>query len=77
MLAPTLFGKTVDADIAACVARAFGEIRQLEGLEIVPLEPGWEDPVAIFDLLWTARGALSRTMPAADLEQASIRALPG
>ncbi len=66
-LAPTLFGKTVAPEIAACIARAFSEIAAMDGVGIVDAIPQWDDPVAIFDLLWTARGATSRGLPAADL----------
>lgn len=58
-LAPTLFDKAVDPEIARCVDEAFTRIATLQGVEIVRPKLDWPDPIGIFDRLWGARGALS------------------
>lgn len=64
--AATLFGKAVQADIAACIATAFEAIRHRLPVESVVAELDWPDPIAIFEGLWTARGSLYKDLPAAD-----------
>ena len=59
LLAPTLFGRAVDPQIAACVAQAFGRIAGMEGVEIVGDSLAWKDPIDVFDRLWVARGSTS------------------
>jgi aspartyl-tRNA(Asn)/glutamyl-tRNA(Gln) amidotransferase subunit A len=56
-LAPSLFGKSVDPDIARCVQDAFDRVSTLPGVEAVEARLDWKDPVPIFDRLWGARGA--------------------
>lgn len=56
-LAPSLFGRAVDPDIAEVVARAFAEVRRIPGVSEVAAPADWEDPLPIFEGLWTARGA--------------------
>jgi aspartyl-tRNA(Asn)/glutamyl-tRNA(Gln) amidotransferase subunit A len=58
VLAPTLFGASVDPAVAAVIAGAFGEIAAHLPVEIVDRKLDWPDPVDIFDALWVARGAL-------------------
>ncbi len=58
VLAPTLFGASVDPAVAAVIAGAFGEIAAHLPVEIVDAKLDWPDPVDIFDALWVARGAL-------------------
>lgn len=58
VLAPTLFGATVDPGVAAVIAKAFGEIAAHLPVEIVDTKLDWPDPIDIFDALWVARGAL-------------------
>jgi aspartyl-tRNA(Asn)/glutamyl-tRNA(Gln) amidotransferase subunit A len=58
VLAPTLFGKPVQEDVAACVARAFESIERSIAVEVVGRSVPWDDPVGIFDALWTARATV-------------------
>ena len=58
VLAPTLFGKPVQPAVAACIERAFNTIARMRGVEVVDARIDWNDPIDIFDRLWTARGAL-------------------
>jgi len=67
VLAPTLFGVVVQADIAACVAAAFERMRREMDIEIVGTSLDWPDPIGIFDRLWTARGAAYHGLGAGDL----------
>jgi len=66
VLAATLFDKAVHAEIARCIKHAFAEIERMPGVEIVNARVDWKDPIAIFEGLWTARGALSRGMSPED-----------
>jgi len=67
VLAPTLFGVAVQADIAACVAAAFARMRGEMDIEVVGTGVDWPDPIGIFDRLWTARGGAYQALPPADL----------
>ena len=58
VLAPTLFGKPVQPEVAACIDAAFAAIARMPGVEVLDTRIDWSDPVDIFDRLWTARGAL-------------------
>ena len=58
VLAPTLFGKPVQPEVAACIEAAFAAIARMPGVEVVDARIDWGDPIDIFDALWTARGAL-------------------
>lgn len=53
----------VQADIAACVARAFATIRASLAVRVVGEAVDWPDPVSIFDRLWTARGGAYHDLP--------------
>lgn len=58
VLAPTLFGKPVQPEVAACIEAAFAAIARMPGVEVIVTRIDWSDPIDIFDRLWTARGAL-------------------
>ena len=64
--APTLFGKPVQPDIAACIDAAFRQIRQSLAIEPVDIDLGWPDPIAIFEALWAARGSLYKDLTPMD-----------
>ena len=64
--APTLFGRAVQPDISACIDRAFQAVRQNLPVQAVDLRLGWQDPIEIFEALWTARGALYKHLPETD-----------
>ena len=65
-LLPTLFGASVSNDIAQCVQSAFSRIAEMQGIDIVDTSLSWEDPVTVFERLWTARGAARAGLSAAD-----------
>ena len=67
VLAPTLFGATVEPGIAAVIAQAFGEIQAHLPVEVVDMKLDWPDPIDIFDALWVARGALYGGMKPEDI----------
>ena len=67
MLAPTLFGAKVQADIAGIVAAAFDRMRREMDIEVVGTGVDWPDPVGIFDRLWTARGGAYHGLSGEDL----------
>lgn len=67
MLAPSLFGASVDPGIAAVVAWAFGEIAAHLPIEVVDIKLDWPDPIDIFDALWVARGALYGSLKPEDV----------
>jgi aspartyl-tRNA(Asn)/glutamyl-tRNA(Gln) amidotransferase subunit A len=56
--APSLFGKPVAAAVAGCVNRAIEELRRDPRVEVIDATPPWNDPIEIFEALWTARGSL-------------------
>ena len=64
--APTLFGKPVQADIAACVENAFDAIRRELAVDAVAANLDWTDPIDMFDALWTARASLYKSMDAGE-----------
>ena len=57
VLAPSLFGREVDADVARVVTTAFARVQGMAGITIEEREIVWPDPISIFERLWTARGA--------------------
>ena len=59
VLAPTLFGKPVEREVAACIAAAFAAIARMPGVEVTDTRIDWSDPIDLFDRLWVARGALN------------------
>ena len=67
VLAPTLFGASVEPGIAGAIARAFDEIKAYLPVEIVEAKIDWPDPIDIFDALWVARGALYAGMKPEDI----------
>lgn len=67
VLAPTLFGASVEPGIAGAIARTFDEIRAHLPVEIVEAKIDWPDPIDIFDALWVARGALYAGMKPEDI----------
>lgn len=66
VLAPALFGKPVEPEIAKCVESAFAAIARMRGIEVVGRQVDWQDPIEVFDRLWTARGSLRLGMSAGD-----------
>src|SRR5690606_24050317 len=62
VLAPTLFGKEVDPEVATVVGEAFDAIRREIAIEEVRADLAWEDPVAVFDALWVARASLYKDL---------------
>jgi len=62
MLAPTLFGHAIQSEVAAVVESAFEAIRAMPGIEIVPGQVNWPDPVGIFDALWVVRASLYKDL---------------
>lgn len=61
-LVPTLFGQTVDPEVAAVVDAAFVRARAMPGIEVVPARLDWPDPVGIFDALWVVRASLYKDL---------------
>ncbi len=66
VLAPTLFEAPVEPGVAEVVAGAFARIKAHLPVEIVEAKVDWPDPIAIFDALWVARGALYAGMTPED-----------
>lgn len=58
-LVSTLFGRTVDPQIADVIAAAFNQVRSIEGVLTEKADLCWHDPLPIFEGLWRARGGLS------------------
>ena len=58
VLAPTLFGAPVEREVSACIEGAFATIAGMPGVEVSDARIDWDDPIDVFDALWTARGAL-------------------
>jgi aspartyl-tRNA(Asn)/glutamyl-tRNA(Gln) amidotransferase subunit A len=67
VLAPTLFGASVEPGIAAAITEAFAGIKAHLPVEIVDAKIDWPDPIDIFDALWVARGALYAGMKPEDI----------
>jgi aspartyl-tRNA(Asn)/glutamyl-tRNA(Gln) amidotransferase subunit A len=54
VFAPSLFGYKMNAGIAATIANAVEEICKNLDVTIDKVEPGWGDPIEIFETLWVA-----------------------
>ena len=65
-LAPTLFGRSLDAQVERCVQAAFSRLREVPGLQCIETNLDLPDPVDIFDRLWVARGAPYLGRPASE-----------
>jgi len=52
--APTLFGVDVDADVNRVIESGIDRIRQAFDVDIARVQPDWEDPIRIFEVLWVA-----------------------
>lgn len=61
-LAPTLFGATVQPEVAAVIEAAFDKVRAMPGIEVVTARLDWPDPIATFDALWVARASLYKDL---------------
>ncbi|MEN9417212.1 MAG: hypothetical protein RI988_832 [Pseudomonadota bacterium] len=68
-LAPTLFGRRLDAQVEHSVQAAFARLREVPGLRCVQTDVDLPDPVDIFDRLWVARGAPYLGRPASERAQ--------
>lgn len=51
---PTLFDTQVDAQVAAAVDAAVGNIARSLPVTVSTLKPDWQDPLATFETLWVA-----------------------
>ena len=67
--APTLFDKPVDPEVAGVVDRSVNRIRQALGIEIVEVQPDWQDPIRIFETIWVAGRGVAYGRSAAEGEQ--------
>ena len=52
--APSLFGVAVDPEVARVVADGVALVGETLGADAVEIEPGWQDPIRIFETLWVA-----------------------
>lgn len=50
--APTLFGVDVDDEVSKCIDDAVIRIKSTFKVEVTTVELDWEDPIAIFEVLW-------------------------
>lgn len=69
VLAPTLFGRALDAQVADVIAKAFAQVRGMPEIQLEEREIAWPDPISVFERLWTARGAPKIASSAAELDQ--------
>jgi aspartyl-tRNA(Asn)/glutamyl-tRNA(Gln) amidotransferase subunit A len=67
--APTLFGASVDTDVARVVRAAIDRIAALPNIELVETTPDWDDPIEIFEALWIARGSVYLHLCSEDREK--------
>lgn len=66
---PTLFNHPVSAEVARIIGSGFDRIGGLSQVEVCTLDPGWKDPIDIFDRLWVARVASRIHDNAVDLQK--------